>query len=1025
MGRAVLRNRDFPPFSLVEYLIVLSCAVSVAIVWALTLERVHYERNEAVHDTIARNANLTLGFEEYVVRIFKGVDQTARLLKQQYERYGRAMRVSDVITEGDLADPLVANFAIADDRGQLIVAKSQFVSKQIADREYFRVHQQHDTDSLFIGKPIKGRLTGKWLIPVSRRLNNADGSFHGVAIVAIDATYFMNFYQRIDIGRNGLIMLAGHDGVPRAMREGTEYSFGEPSSGHGFSAALAEAPLGNVHLAGTPDREARYVSYRTLREYPLVVAVGYSEAEAMSAFNRRANSYYQSAAVATALLLAFMLILLAGQSRHRRATQAVASSEARFRAIFEQATAGIARSDMASRILEVNDRFCEMVGYSEADLLGKTFADITHPADLDKSQQFRDRLLRGNAGRAAGQLEKRYVRKDGAIVWVAIAASLVRDRKGAPDYCVTVIQDVTRRKRAEQALQDSKEQFQQLAMHIPEAFWITDLKRHAMIYVSPAFERIHGARLRSMRGVWRAWKDTLHPEDRARALEAHRSMAYGPVDVQYRIVRPDGVTRWVRACGYPVENSRGVIYRVAGTIEDITERRELENRLHYQAHFDSLTGLPNRTLFFDRLGQALAQARRASRIVGFLFVDIDRFKVVNDTLGHHVGDKLLQHVARCLVRLVRAEDTVARLGGDEFGIILPHVDKPEHAGLIAQKALTALAEPLQLDSHEVVVTGSIGVALSSPDGVDAETLVKNADTAMFRAKNSGRNAYEFYTCSMNERALEQLHLERRLRRAIERNELTLHFQTKRNIATGELTGCEGLLRWREAGGRTVEPAEFVPLLEESGLIKQVGEWVVQSACRQIADWQSAGLPALPVAVNISAKQFSQRNLATIIENALRDNSVHGRHLEIELTESTAMQNAEEAIVVLGRLKALGVRIAIDDFGTGHSSLSYLKRLPIDVLKIDRSFVTGLPFSENDASITKAIITMAHSLGMKVVAEGVENRQQLTFLAENGCDEVQGYLFSRPLAANDLAKMMRAYSPSRYDHTIEVQPITLH
>jgi diguanylate cyclase (GGDEF)-like protein/PAS domain S-box-containing protein len=1019
----VLRKRDFRTLGLAEYLIVLSCVVTVAVVWTLTLERVHYERSEAVHDAISRNANLALGFEESVARILKGVDQTVRLLKHQYERYGRGMRVSDVVTEGDLADPIVANVAIADARGQLIFAKSQFAAADVSDREYFKVHQERHSSALFIGTPTKGRLTGKWMIPISRRIDHPDGSFGGVAMAGIDAAYFTSFYQRIDLGDKGMVVLVGLDGVPRAMREGTTHSFGDGSIGRRFLAALPDVPIGNVITPGALDGVPRFVSYRSMREYPLVVAVGHAEDEALAAFNRRANVYYQSAAAGTGLLVAFACMLLAAQFRNRRAKHAARSSEARFRAIFEQATAGIARSDMQLHILEVNHRFCEMVGYTEAELLGKTFADITHPADIVKSQQFRESLCRGSAGRALSQLEKRYVRKDGVIVWVAIAASLVRDAKGAPDYFVTVIQDVTRRKRAEQALQESKEQFQQLAKHVPEAFWITDLRRHSMIYVSPAFERIHGAPLRTMRGVWRAWKDTLHPEDRERALEAHRNMAYGPVEVRYRIVRPDGAIRWVRACGYPVEDSRGVVYRVAGTIEDVTERHELENRLQHQAHFDSLTGLPNRVLFFDRLGQALTQARRTSHTVGLLFVDIDRFKCVNDTLGHHIGDKLLQHVARCLVRSIRAEDTVARLGGDEFGIILPHAEKPENAAVIAQKALACLAEPLQLEAHEVVVTGSIGVALSSSDGVDAETLVKNADTAMFRAKNAGRNAYEFYTCTMNERALEQLHLERRLRRAVERDEFMLHYQTKRNIVTGELTGCEGLLRWTGPGGRVVRPAEFVPLLEESGLIMQVGEWVVRSACRQIAQWHRTGLPPLPVAVNISAKQFNQRNLADIIESALRENAVDGRHLEIELTESTAMQNAEDAIVTLGKLKALGVRIAIDDFGTGHSSLSYLKRLPIDVLKIDRSFVTGLPSSEDDASITKAIITMAHSLGLKVVAEGVETEEQLAFLAENGCDEVQGYLLSRPLAADDLAGMMRAYSVMPYG--AETAGVTLH
>ena len=315
--------------------------------------------------------------------------------------------------------------------------------------------------------------------------------------------------------------------------------------------------------------------------------------------------------------------------------------------------------------------------------------------------------------------------------------------------------------------------------------------------------------------------------------------------------------------------------------------------------------MPNRVLFFDRLSRALTHARRASQTVALLYVDIDRFKIVNDTLGHLVGDKLLQHIANCLVNSVREEDTVARLGGDEFAIIVPYIDKPEHAASIAQKVLRAIAQPLQIENKEVLVTGSVGLAVSSSDGVTAETLVQNADVAMFRAKNSGRNGYEFYTSTMDECAVEQLELEGRLRRALERDEFVLHFQAKTNVATGELTGYESLLRWNN-NGTIVPPGRFIPLLEESGLIMPVGEWVIRAACRQIAEWQRAGHVPVPVAVNISAQQFNQRKLTALIEEALRENGVDGRLLEVELTESTAMQNAEEAIVVMGKLKALGV-----------------------------------------------------------------------------------------------------------------------
>jgi diguanylate cyclase (GGDEF)-like protein len=445
------------------------------------------------------------------------------------------------------------------------------------------------------------------------------------------------------------------------------------------------------------------------------------------------------------------------------------------------------------------------------------------------------------------------------------------------------------------------------------------------------------------------------------------------------------------------------VYRVAGTIEDITDRRRMDERLQRQAHFDSLTGLPNRVLFFDRLNYALAQAKRHGRPVALLFVDVDRFKIVNDTLGHAMGDKLLQGIAECLRHAVRAEDTVARLGGDEFAIVLPRLERPEHAALVAEKALTCLARPFVLEGREVVTSASIGVALSSSDGSDAQSLLKRADKAMFQAKAGGRNGYAFYTAPMPDAGHEQYALERNLRRALEREEFVLHFQPKRNIADGTISGCEGLLRWATAAGELIEPLRFIPVLEESGLIRSVGAWVIRAVCRQIVSWRKLGLERMPVAVNLSVKQFDGGDVAQIVETALREHELDGSLLQIELTESAAMENLEETMAVLGKLKSHGVTIAIDDFGTGHSNLSYLKRLPIDVLKIDSSFIVGVPENENDASIVHAIITMAHSLGIRVIAEGVETDEQLAFLAEHGCDEMQGYLFSAPLPSGELAR----------------------
>ena len=445
-------------------------------------------------------------------------------------------------------------------------------------------------------------------------------------------------------------------------------------------------------------------------------------------------------------------------------------------------------------------------------------------------------------------------------------------------------------------------------------------------------------------------------------------------------------------------DEHGVPKHFITVAEDISERKRAEAQLIYLAHYDSLTGLPNRELFNDRLAHALEQARRRNRIVGVMFIDLDRFKAVNDTLGHNGGDQLLRQVADRLAQGVRGEDTVGRLGGDEFAMILTELTRVEDAGLVAQKTIAALAAPYHIEGREFFVTASIGIATYPGDAVSAPALIKNADAAMYTIKGQGKNNFQYYSAKMNERQVVNLQFENDLRYAIQRDEFVLHYQPKANLKTGAITGVEALLRWQRPDGSLVSPAEFIPLLEETGLIVPAGAWVLRAACAQIQSWLEAALPPVPIAVNLSPKQFHQQDICAMVQSALQEFNVEPQLLELEITESAAMHDARATATTLFDLKALGVRIAIDDFGTGYSSLSYLKRFPIDALKIDRSFVMELPGNRSDASIAKAVITMAHALGLKVIAEGVENEAQLKFLRANACDELQGYYFSRPLSA---------------------------
>jgi diguanylate cyclase len=445
-------------------------------------------------------------------------------------------------------------------------------------------------------------------------------------------------------------------------------------------------------------------------------------------------------------------------------------------------------------------------------------------------------------------------------------------------------------------------------------------------------------------------------------------------------------------------------------LRDTAERWQAEQRLTYLANFDSLTGLPNRALFRDRLELAMARARRMGSTLALMFIDLDRFKIVNDSLGHEVGDRLLQHVTRHLTECLRDVDsvvrgvddftlTLSRLGGDEFTVIAESVDSAEDAATIARRVLDALSTPFHVGEEEVVISGSIGISLYPTDDVDLDGLVRHTDMAMYRSKSLGRGMYSFFSDDLNAAVSARLSLEGHLRRAVERDEFELHFQPKARLDNGEITGVEALLRWHRPGHGMVPPDRFITVLEETGLILPVGAWVIRTACRQLAEWDRRGLPPLRMAVNLSARQFRHLYLASLVEDSLRENAIESGRLEIELTESLLMEDTEGTRSLLESFARMGVRLAIDDFGTGHSSLSYLRRFNVDTLKIDRSFVQALPGSQEDSAIASAVIALGRSMGMNVVAEGVETPDQADHLLALGCHEMQGYLLGRPMHAD--------------------------
>lgn len=508
----------------------------------------------------------------------------------------------------------------------------------------------------------------------------------------------------------------------------------------------------------------------------------------------------------------------------------------------------------------------------------------------------------------------------------------------------------------------------------------------------------------------------VYPKDVAQSMweiDAATKTKQQTYEVELNLMHKDGSQHTYLMVKFPLRNKENTVFGVCTIGTDISERklaenalREQQSRLNYMAFHDSLTSLPNRSLFYDRIYHGLARARRSNSKVALLLLDIDRFKIINDSLGHDAGDILLKAIAMRLTEGVRDMDTVARLGGDEFVVVLEGIHDLEDVVFVANKMLAALARPLEISGHSISTTVSIGVSVFPDDGGDTDELLKHADIAMYKAKEAGKNNCQFYAKGMNATAVNYLLLENDLRRAVEQQQLVLYYQPQVDLKTGEMMGVEALVRWQHPDRGLISPAHFIPLAEETGLIVPIGEWVLREACRQQKIWLDAGKFVGKIAVNLSPRQFRQKNFPGKVEAILTDIGLEAKYLELEITESCAMEHASETINQLNQLNEMGMFLAIDDFGTGYSSLAYLQRFPIQKLKIDRSFINDIHDDDNDAAIAKSIIGLAHNMQMRVVAEGVENERQAEWLRDKGCDQAQGFLYAKPMTAKQLENHFR-------------------
>jgi len=664
--------------------------------------------------------------------------------------------------------------------------------------------------------------------------------------------------------------------------------------------------------------------------------------------------------------------------------------------------------DKDGRIDSWNGGAARLFFFGQTEILGEDMAILFPMEDQEHGILANRRREAIETGRSESRTW--FVRKDCSRFFGNDVLTTIRDEKGYVSGFSEIIRDVTDRKMLEEALFAEKERAQVTLNSIGDAVLSTDLSGK-VTYLNLVAERMTG--WSCAEAVGRPLAEVFNIID-----GETRERVQNPIEVAVQLsktvtlpsncilVRRDGFESPIADSAAPIHDRGGQITGAVIVFHDVSVERAMSLQLSHLAQYDVLTDLPNRTLLNDRLTQAIASARRGGTGLAVLFVDLDRFKHINDSFGHAMGDVLLQSVVHRLLACVRSSDTVSRLGGDEFVIVLSALDQVEDAAITANKVLTALAAPHNVAEHDLDVTVSIGVSTFPYDGQDAETLIKNADTAMYNAKENGRNNYQFFEKDMNVRAVERQALEGSLRHALERQEFVLHYQPKVNLETGAITGAEALIRWLHPDRGLIPPEQFVPIAEDSGLILPIGQWILHEACRQARAWLDAGLGPMPVAVNISMVEFRSKHFFEGIRAILLETGLEPHFLELELTETVLMHHPESTASVLRALKSIGVRLAVDDFGTGYSSLSYLRRFPIDVLKLDRSFVHDIGRPETkDAAIVSAVITMGKSLKHCVIAEGVETEEQLTFLQAHRCDEGQGFYFSPAVAPEQFAEFL--------------------
>jgi diguanylate cyclase (GGDEF)-like protein/PAS domain S-box-containing protein len=996
--------------------IVLCSVMLILIVGAVAAAQIFSQRETAIANHHRELKNVAFIVAEHASKSFYTLDQYLRQLIVRFHGDGLQTKrqlqlsLSGPDVHSDLKStvvgiPFISHIGLFDSDGRVVSRSDSWPAEpmKIRDHAHFEELKSSTGSLLLFGAPKRGERSGQWEMSFGRKITNANGEFLGALGGTVELSHFEQLFGSLTLEKGSSIVMARADGTLLARHPRMDETTGQKLSGDPLELELLRGQNHSEIWQESPvDGEARLVAERRVDRFPLVIAASVNAENALADWRRESAILITLAAgVVLAIALGAFVSIRLLMKVQLRSNEEIEEHKTRLTMALDNMSQGLCLFDGDSNLILCNRRYLEMY-----DL----------PPDIVKPGCSLREIIeqRKKAGTFVGETNSYLDEVRDVVGGVESVSRLVDIPDGRVirlihqpmpgGAWVATHEDITIQRHAEQERDRNRDFLNLVVENIPVTTVVKNARDLRYVFINRAGERYYGTPRDDIIGktafdlLPRASAEMVASLDR-KLLDSGE----GPVIDEHQIRMPDGTLRTAKSTRLPIVDGKGEAQYLLAVIEDITERKRAEERIAHLAHHDALTGLPNRELFRSQLESALTQLREDEHLA-LLYLDIDHFKSINDTLGHPVGDELMRAVAGRLRRCVQTGDTVARLGGDEFALIHTAIRNPQDCIPLLNKIYDAIRAPYELSGHHVVADVSIGIAVAPGDGIEPDELLKNADLALYGAKAEGRGTYRFFELNMDARMKERRSLELDLRKAIANGEFELHYQPISDISQKTVVGFEALIRWHHPERGMIAPADFIPVAEETGLINPIGEWVLRQACNDAATWPDN----LKVAVNLSPAQFRSRSLVQTIFNAFAAARLSPDRLEVEITETVLMQQTDNTIEMLRQLRKIGVHIAIDDFGTGFSSLGYLRKFPINKLKIDRSFIRDLPEDREALAIVKAVVGLATSLGLESTAEGVETTAQLDALRSIGCTEMQGYLLGRPMPMKEIAR----FFPSR-------------